>query len=406
MRIQIPILSFLTIPLLLLPLPWHLRARNVATLTIITCLFFSNLIHGVNSIVWSGSVVVKAVVWCDITTKFTIGVQVALPAASLCITKHLECVASIRQTMQTADDKRRRQIFEFCLCCVFPCIIMALHYVVQGHRFDIAEDFGCMPTTFMSWPAVVIVYLPPMILATCSLIYAVIAFVWFIKRRAQFAEHLRSNNSGLTTGRYLRLMAMAVTEILVGTGLGTYVFALSMSDTLFRTWDNWAHVHSNFSRIAQYPRVLMPEYSWDRFLITWYIIPIGSVTFFIFLGSGQDAMSDYRRLIRYIRVHVLKQTVKPNNDSVLPTFSAPQRTARVVRLDDLDMISMDEKWDQDEKHDSESCSRQGSLPSTSVIHSTSDPSLPRPSSAPPTGRTNPEELDTRSMSLDLTRDMK
>lgn len=61
--------------------------------------------------------------------------------------------------MQTAADKRRRKIFEFCLCVVLPCIIMALHYIVQvrgqhplltplmltstppsqGHRFDIGE---------------------------------------------------------------------------------------------------------------------------------------------------------------------------------------------------------------------------------------------------------------------------
>lgn len=50
-----------------------------------------------------------------------------------------------------------------------------------------------------------------------------------MKRRAQFAEHLRSNNSGLTTGRYMRLMAMAVTEIVVGSGLGSYILGMSAS---------------------------------------------------------------------------------------------------------------------------------------------------------------------------------
>lgn len=50
MRTQLPVLSFLSLPLLILPLPWHLRARNIATLTIITSLFFTNLIHGINSV--------------------------------------------------------------------------------------------------------------------------------------------------------------------------------------------------------------------------------------------------------------------------------------------------------------------------------------------------------------------
>ncbi|KAG9005256.1 hypothetical protein FRB90_010471, partial [Tulasnella sp. 427] len=167
-----------------------------------------------------GSVVTKIPVWCDITTKLAIGIQVALPGASMCITKHLECVASVRQSIQTAADKRRRQIFELFFCAVFPCIIMALHYVVQGHRFDIAEDMGCMATIYYSVPALIIIYIPPLILSFASLVYAAIAFVWFMKRRSQFAQHLQSNSTGLTTGRYFRLMALAVTEILIGSSLG------------------------------------------------------------------------------------------------------------------------------------------------------------------------------------------
>ncbi|KAG8909213.1 hypothetical protein FRC01_007074 [Tulasnella sp. 417] len=330
MRTQLPVLSFLSLPLLLLPLPWHLRARNIATLTIFTALFITNLTHGVNSIVWAGSIVTKVPVWCDITTKLGLGVQVALPAASMCITKHLESVASIRQTIQTASDKRRRKIFEFFWCGVFPCIIMALHYVVQGHRFDIAEDFGCMATVYYSIPALFIIYIPPLALSLASLVYAAIAFVWFMKRRAQFAEHLASNSSGLTTGRYFRLMALAVTEIVFGTAIGCYILGVTVQDAHFRPWDNWANVHSDFGRIDQLPRVLLPEFFWNRLLITWYTPVIGSVLFFIFFGFGQDAIADYRRLYTWIQINVFRIPPKPSNASVLPSFhSAPIQLKRL-----------------------------------------------------------------------------
>ena len=53
--------------LVLIPLPSHCRARNVAILSLIAWLFVVDLIYGVNTIVWAGNVEVRIVVWCDIS---------------------------------------------------------------------------------------------------------------------------------------------------------------------------------------------------------------------------------------------------------------------------------------------------------------------------------------------------
>ncbi|KAG9012862.1 hypothetical protein FRB94_005008 [Tulasnella sp. JGI-2019a] len=400
MRTEIPVLSFLVLPLLLLPLHTQWRTRNIATLTIILNLFFTNLIRGVNTIVWSGSVVPKLLVWCDITTKFSIGAQVAIPAASFCITKHLENIASLRQTIETTKDRRRRKIFEICLCGVLPCVIMALHYVVQGHRFDIAEDFGCIANIYISWPAIVVLYVPPLVLALGSLVYATLAFYWFMKRRNQFAEHLRSSNSGLTSSRYFRLMAMAVTEIVIETGLAGYLFSLQFQAIYLRDWDNWADVHSNFSRIAQFPTVLLPDYYWNRLVLNYYIGPICALDFFIFFGLGQEAMKEYGHMITWLRIHVLREKIK-HSESVLPTWSAPQRMAR-VHLDDLDMVSMDEKWDTGAEDLDGSSSMQDSRPSSQHTETDSQ-APPRPKSAPPIRPASSNLDGPRAFSLDIPR---
>ncbi|KAG8889541.1 hypothetical protein FRB98_003809 [Tulasnella sp. 332] len=396
-------MSFLVIPLLLLPLHTQWRTRNIPTITIVVSLFFTNLIRGVNTIVWAGSVVPKLVVWCDITTKFIIGIQVSIPAASLCITKHLESIASLRQTIETSEDRRRRKIFEICMCGVLPCIIMALHYVVQGHRFDIAEDFGCIATVYVSWPALLIVYIPPLLLGFVSFIYATLAFYWFMKRRNQFTQHLQSSNTGLSTSRYVRLMALAVTQVIVETGLGGYLIAVSLEGQPLRIWDNWADVHSNFSRIAQYPTVLLPDYFWNRLLLTWYIGPICSLDFFIFFGLGQEAMGEYGRAFTWIKTRVFRQTVKAS-DSVLPTWSAPHRTPRAQSADDVDMVSIDDKWDaKDEQVDAES-SRISYTPTQPSQTESERP--PRPNSAPPMGAMlSPDAVtdDARKFSLNLPR---
>lgn len=53
--------------LVLIPLPSHWRARNVATLSLIGWLFVMNLIYAVNSFVWSDNSQPRLLVWCDIS---------------------------------------------------------------------------------------------------------------------------------------------------------------------------------------------------------------------------------------------------------------------------------------------------------------------------------------------------
>jgi hypothetical protein len=52
---------------LLLPLPWHWRAGNVATLSIIVWLFVSNIIYAVDALVWADNIDIVIPVWCDIS---------------------------------------------------------------------------------------------------------------------------------------------------------------------------------------------------------------------------------------------------------------------------------------------------------------------------------------------------
>lgn len=64
---QLPAGAFIAAILVLIPLPWHWRARNVSTLAIIAWLFVMNIIYAVNSIIWSGNVNNPVPVWCDIS---------------------------------------------------------------------------------------------------------------------------------------------------------------------------------------------------------------------------------------------------------------------------------------------------------------------------------------------------
>lgn len=144
MHPELPIGAFLAAILCLVPLPWHWRARNVSTISLIAWLFISNIIYGVDAIIWRDSAVILVPVWCDISelycllarirctdgyqsaTKLLVGATIALPACCLCICIQLERIASPRSSSMSATDKTRRRIFDAFMCWGLPIIYMAL----------------------------------------------------------------------------------------------------------------------------------------------------------------------------------------------------------------------------------------------------------------------------------------
>jgi hypothetical protein len=62
----------------------------------------------------------------------------------------------------------------------------SLDYIIQGHRFDIVEDFGCRPTIYVSVPAILLFYTPIAVVVILTLIFSGLAFRAFYLRRRTF----------------------------------------------------------------------------------------------------------------------------------------------------------------------------------------------------------------------------
>jgi Pheromone A receptor len=67
MHRELPSVAFVAATLVLIPFPWHWRVGNVATLSIIAWLFVTNVIYGVDALIWADNVNVVIPVWCDIS---------------------------------------------------------------------------------------------------------------------------------------------------------------------------------------------------------------------------------------------------------------------------------------------------------------------------------------------------
>jgi hypothetical protein len=73
------VFSGLSVALLLLPAPWHIKARNSGTLIFIFWALLGNIVALVNTVIWSGNISNPVPVWCDISTFFPLLYRLGSP---------------------------------------------------------------------------------------------------------------------------------------------------------------------------------------------------------------------------------------------------------------------------------------------------------------------------------------
>jgi len=167
---QLPVGAAIGAILVLVPLPAHLRVRNIAVLSMILFIFSTNVINVVNTLVWAGNVKDVAPIWCDISefvassligmfliyrpaTNIQLLADISVALAGFCACKYLELVSSSRIT---TVDRHNRLVFEFLMCFVVPLIFipfrMCLNYVTLGVRLIMQYQGTLSPRTAMpSW---------------------------------------------------------------------------------------------------------------------------------------------------------------------------------------------------------------------------------------------------------------
>ena len=125
----------------------------------------------------------------------------------------------------------------------------------------------------------------------------------FLARRAQFTQFLSSNKS-LTAGRYVRLMALASTEMLLTTPLALAQMIVNLKAQPLEPWRSWADTHSNFSRVVLVSSVLWRHsgISAVALEVTRWSAPLCAFMFFLFFGFAEESRRSYWRVIKFILV--------------------------------------------------------------------------------------------------------
>ncbi|EJD43547.1 STE3-like pheromone receptor [Auricularia subglabra TFB-10046 SS5] len=289
------VIDSLAIFLVLVPMPWHISAWNSATCYLMIWTVIGCVIHLVNSIIWHESLANPNPTYCDISTKILMGLSVAIPLSTLCINRRLYKIATTQTVVIDRASKRRNIIIDTLIAVLCPLIFMAVHYTQQGHRYDIVENYGCWPTTYLTALGYIFVIVPPIIVCSISLVYCTLSIRAFLKRRQEFNDILRVN-SGLNSHRYFRLMALASTEILIGLPTSLFFLITNLKSTGVMPWISWDDTHLDFNRVTFFPAYFFKLNPALRvgFELNRWAFPFIAFTFFAFFGLADEARRNYR----------------------------------------------------------------------------------------------------------------
>ena len=166
--------------------------------------------------------------------------------------------------------------------------------VVQGHRGDIIEGLGCVPTTYNVTLAYPLFYIWPPIISLIAVIYGCLSFRIFLKRR-KTADALFTG-AHMYKEHHLRLLWFSIVPLSLMFPLSVYILALYII-LKPHPWISWEDTHLNFNRFERVPAVV-PEsnpYIYASWVIHLWGCTLCWALFFAFFGMGSEQRKRYHR---------------------------------------------------------------------------------------------------------------
>ncbi|KAJ9110981.1 hypothetical protein QFC20_002748 [Naganishia adeliensis] len=298
-------------------LPWHIRVRNLATLSMSFWMISLNLIHLINF--WNEGVENKAAVWCDISSALTVGYNYGLPLSHLLLARQLEGLTTLRKRSVLYDDrlKKTRLAIDWSMAVALPIIGILLHLTQQERRFYIMEGAGCTPATYWNAWGVLAMAFFPIAIAVAAMIYTVMALVNIYLRRQRMLSMV-SADSQMARNQFLRLYIVSLAEI--GTCTIRAIFNLiSYTNGPSPLSKNTPPKPISLNTIGYIPKSDITDSIWKVMLLQWYTVTACSVIFFFCFATGAETVKFYHRVVRIIFPCIPDR--KPDSFNTLHTAS-------------------------------------------------------------------------------------
>ncbi|KLO16521.1 hypothetical protein SCHPADRAFT_937868 [Schizopora paradoxa] len=274
--------SVLGIFLSLAPLPWYGKVHNLPNIILAFWLFFMNIFLFANAITWGGNTNIHSLEYCDLATKLLIGFLFALPTSSLLTSIQHYVISNICE-LDMGKRIYNWKLIEGLTSAAVPLIFMLLHLVVQDHRFDIIEGYGCMPSVFPSYAAIFLIWIPLMLLGGAALVVNLIIFKHMLHCPSHFTleAHLHWKESQYSTKHIVREFAMTTIHAALSLTLAITAMAFYGHDGV-HPFPSLAVVHENSHTVFTFTSEAL-EHGLPNGLgspvFVWWLVPVATFVF-------------------------------------------------------------------------------------------------------------------------------
>jgi len=209
--------------------------------------------------------------------------------------------------------------------CVPRLTVVLPEIVIEGHRFDIFEEIGCVPNyynvtlaypiTFIWAPVlftITLVYggalgssdLPPSLMSDHTLVLNIRIF-W---RSSQMFNGMLGSNKNANQNRYIRLIALSASQILTTLPVALFSLYANAHYLTVHPWISWEDTHSNYSFVGQVPSFMWRANSVSQALLElnrWTVV-VAAFFFFAFFGFAEEARRHYRKAYSFASSSLLR----------------------------------------------------------------------------------------------------
>lgn len=284
--------SFLGTILILVPLLFHVRNKNVAIISLCLWLSLFNGIVFINGIVWNGvpqesSPAGKG--YCDIATRLQRVTQTALIGCAIAILRYLATILSSKGSpAMTTANKVRQNLIDIAIIYTAPIFMTVIQLILfREPRYAIIQFYGCTSVIDeTAWESLLVTIWAPA-LGVYAIFYALAVIYALNKKRTELRSMLR--DSSLNVNRFTRLFIIAMIAIFVVTPVNLYNFSTQVKDI---------DVHSIFKPRGDFSLILADfdqEVTGEGNFWQYWFSAMISLVFAALFGVGKEAFSTYKR---------------------------------------------------------------------------------------------------------------
>ena len=189
-------------------------------------------------------------------------------------------------------------------------------FLVTNSRFTILEDYGCDLAVRDTWVALIIFFIPPILLEIITGVYGCLSIRAFYNR----SKETHINDFNFDSNRYARLIFFSTCDLLTGIPITSFYLYVANTDLLpfhglKEEYNNYFFIYKIPATVWRSTTLSELNHELNRWILVW-----GAFLFFAIFGFTEESRNNYRAILQsvvqvFVKITGIKSPSRPQASS-------------------------------------------------------------------------------------------